>query len=151
MTTAFHTTNSLPLQGVDGQTLLTLVGQYTELEPQAGGRYWLGLCPVHTDHRPSFSVQPSEGIWKCFTCQKGGDAVAFLQFVEHCSEMEALLMLKEQHGHLFELGNIVKRALEGREHGKILPVPLRARRDWVDVLEDLKREAFMAPQEEVLR
>lgn len=42
-----------------------------------GGSYW-GLCPFHKEKTPSFSVNPSKGIYKCFGCGEGGDSLTYL-------------------------------------------------------------------------
>ena len=42
-----------------------------------GGHYW-GLCPFHKEKTPSFSVNPQLGIYKCFGCGAGGDALSFI-------------------------------------------------------------------------
>jgi len=44
---------------------------------KSGGNYW-GLCPFHNEKSPSFSVSPSKGIYKCFGCGEGGDALSYL-------------------------------------------------------------------------
>lgn len=44
---------------------------------KSGGNYW-GLCPFHKEKSPSFSVNPSKGIYKCFGCGEGGDALSYL-------------------------------------------------------------------------
>jgi DNA primase len=31
----------------------------------SGGR-WMGLCPLHTDHKPSFPVDPKKGQFYCY-------------------------------------------------------------------------------------
>jgi DNA primase len=45
------------------------------------GQRWVGLCPFHPEKSPSFSVNP-EGFFHCFGCQKGGDAITFVQEIE---------------------------------------------------------------------
>ncbi len=42
-----------------------------------GNHYW-GLCPFHKEKTPSFSVNPQLGIYKCFGCGAGGDALKFI-------------------------------------------------------------------------
>ena len=49
------------------------------------GSSWQGRCPFHDDAKtPSLSVTPSKGLWRCFGCGAGGDAV---RFVELCDQV----------------------------------------------------------------
>ncbi len=47
-------------------------------------------CPFHNESTPSFSVNPARGIFKCFGCGKGGNAVTFVQEHEKLSFPEAI-------------------------------------------------------------
>src|ERR1700747_1519710 len=38
---------------------------------------WMGLCLLHTDHRPSFLVDPNKGLFYCYGCGRGGDVISF--------------------------------------------------------------------------
>ena len=61
------------------------------------GTNYLGLCPFHNEKTPSFNVSPSKGIFKCFGCGKGGNAVQFIMEHEHLSYPEALKFLANKY------------------------------------------------------
>ena len=44
----------------------------------SGGR-WMGLCPLHTDHKPSFLVDPHKSLFYCYGCGRGGDVIRFAE------------------------------------------------------------------------
>ncbi|MGQ0743490.1 MAG: DNA primase [Acidimicrobiales bacterium] len=62
------------------------------------GRRWVGLCPFHSESTPSFSVNAEEGLYYCFGCQAGGDAIRFVEQVEHLSFSEAVERLAARAG-----------------------------------------------------
>ena len=74
----------------------SVVGRYVLLKRQ-GGNMW-GLCPFHSEKTASFSVNPSKGIYKCFGCGKGGNAISFIMEIEHLSYPEAIRHLAAQYG-----------------------------------------------------
>ncbi|MEO8277042.1 MAG: DNA primase, partial [Thermoanaerobaculia bacterium] len=39
------------------------------------GRKWKGLCPFHKEKTPSFQLDAEQGLYYCFGCGKGGDAI----------------------------------------------------------------------------
>ena len=65
---------------------------------KSGSHYW-GLCPFHKEKTPSFSVNPSLGIYKCFSCGEGGDAISFLMKIDGKSFMEVIRDLAEKFGY----------------------------------------------------
>lgn len=73
-----------------------VVGRYVEL--RRGGINLKGLCPFHREKTPSFTVSPSKGIFHCFGCGEGGDAIKFIQRIERVEWVEALRTLSEQYG-----------------------------------------------------
>lgn len=57
--------------------VVDVIGEFIQLRKR--GVEYQGLCPFHDDHTlGSFSVNPNKGIYKCFKCDAGGDAVEFL-------------------------------------------------------------------------
>lgn len=74
----------------------SVVGRYVLLKRQ-GGNLW-GLCPFHSEKTPSFSVNPSKGIYKCFGCGKGGNAISFIMEIEHMNYPEAIRHLGGLYG-----------------------------------------------------
>ncbi len=76
--------------------IVDVVSDYVRLK-KAGSNF-KGLCPFHNEKTPSFNVNPSMGIFKCFGCDKGGNVFTFLRDVESISFVEAVRMLAEQAG-----------------------------------------------------
>lgn len=61
----------------DAIDVIDIAGEMTRLEKR-GNRY-LGLCPFHKEKSPSFSVNAEEGLFYCFGCGVGGDAIKLYQ------------------------------------------------------------------------
>ena len=59
----------------DAVDIVDLVGDHTQLKQR--GRRFVGLCPFHKEKTPSFSVDPEQGLYYCFGCGAGGDAIGF--------------------------------------------------------------------------
>lgn len=76
--------------------IVRTVGEYVRLR-KVGARY-SGLCPFHTEKTPSFSVNPSIGIFICFGCGKKGDVLTFVQEIEQLTFYETLKLLAERNG-----------------------------------------------------
>lgn len=72
-----------------------VVGDFVNLKKR--GANYIGLCPFHNEKTPSFNVNPARGIFKCFGCGKGGDAIAFLKEHENYSYVEALQWLAQKY------------------------------------------------------
>jgi DNA primase len=77
--------------------IVKLVSGYLTLK-KAGHDRFVGLCPFHTEKTPSFGVSPSKGLYHCFGCGKGGDAIGFLRDVEQLEFSEAVERLAKDAG-----------------------------------------------------
>ncbi len=75
----------------DRLDIVDTVSQYVVLKKR-GANYW-GICPFHDDKHPSMSVSPSKGIYKCFSCGAGGDALNFLIKIQNREFKEVVLEL----------------------------------------------------------
>ena len=73
-----------------------VVGQYVSL--RRSGSNLFGLCPFHGEKTASFSVAPDKGIYYCFGCHKGGNAVNFMMEVEGLSYPDAVRSLAKRAG-----------------------------------------------------
>jgi DNA primase len=54
-----------------------------------GPVYWFS-CPFHTDRTPSMKIDPKRQTFFCFSCQSGGDVIAFIQRLHGLSFKDAL-------------------------------------------------------------
>ncbi len=72
----------------------------TGLELRQVGKGLFARCPFHDDGEASLSVTSAEGLWNCFGCEAGGDALSFLQKREGLTFAAAVERLKELAGVL---------------------------------------------------
>src|ERR1043165_2439923 len=72
-----------------------VVGEFVTLKKR--GANLLGLCPFHNEKTPSFNVNPSRNIYKCFGCGKGGTSVNFIMEHEHLTYPDALRYLAKKY------------------------------------------------------
>ncbi len=88
--------DALIRQVKEANDIVQVVGSYVALR-QAGAT-WKGLCPFHDDHRPSFDVDPRRQRYKCWSCNKYGDVISFVQEHERITFPEALELLARRAG-----------------------------------------------------
>ena len=82
--------------------IVDVVSEFVSLRRR--GINYIGNCPFHNEKTPSFTVSPHKGIYKCFGCGKGGNAVNFLMDVEQISFIDAVKYLgKKFHIHIEEV------------------------------------------------
>lgn len=80
---------------MDAARIEDVVGEFVDLKKR--GSSLIGLCPFHNEKTPSFNVSVSKGIFKCFGCGVGGDAVRFVMEHEKYSYPEALRFLAQKY------------------------------------------------------
>lgn len=80
---------------LDAAQIVDVVSEFVTLRKR--GVNYIGLCPFHNEKTPSFSVSPSKGVCKCFSCGKGGNVVHFIMEHEQLSYYEALKWLARKY------------------------------------------------------
>ncbi|MEH6304053.1 DNA primase [Olivibacter sp. CPCC 100613] len=80
---------------LDAARIEEVVGDFVDLKKR--GTSLIGVCPFHNEKTPSFHVSVSKGIYKCFGCGAGGDAVRFVMELEKYSYPEALRYLAQKY------------------------------------------------------
>ncbi len=76
--------------------IVDVVSSYVPLK-KIGARY-RGLCPFHNEKTPSFYVNGSMKIFKCFGCGESGDVFSFIEKIENVGFYEALEILAKRAG-----------------------------------------------------
>jgi DNA primase len=59
---------------------------------------WMGLCPLHADHKPSFLVDPHKNLFYCYGCGRGGDVIRFAELYHQVKFPQALALLCQWRG-----------------------------------------------------
>ena len=76
--------------------IVEVINDYVSLKRK--GVNYQACCPFHNEKTPSFVVSPSKGLFKCFGCGKGGNAVSFVMEHENISYPEALKIVGKKYG-----------------------------------------------------
>ncbi|MGN0091708.1 MAG: CHC2 zinc finger domain-containing protein, partial [Alistipes sp.] len=76
--------------------IVDVIGDYVTLKRK--GANYQACCPFHNEKTPSFVVSPSKGVFKCFGCGKGGNAVTFVMEHENVTYPEALKIVAKKYG-----------------------------------------------------
>ncbi|HTQ79475.1 MAG TPA: DNA primase [Thermoanaerobaculia bacterium] len=80
----------------DAIDIVGIASEHTRLRPN--GRRMQGLCPLHKEKTPSFSVDPVQGLFYCFGCGKGGDAIKLHMLVTGDDFPAAIESLAQRYG-----------------------------------------------------
>ncbi|WP_096024684.1 DNA primase [Campylobacter lanienae] len=68
--------------------IVDVISSYIPLKKS--GANFVCVCPFHNDKHPSMSISPSKGIYHCFSCKAGGDAIKFVMEYEKLGYAEAI-------------------------------------------------------------
>ena len=65
---------------IEAADIAQIVGERVALKKR--GSNLSGLCPFHSEKTPSFSVNPSKGVYHCFGCGQSGNTLSFVIHTE---------------------------------------------------------------------
>lgn len=82
--------------------ILTVIERYSDIKLERRGKDFIGLCPFHQERTPSFTVSPEKGLFYCFGCGTGGDAVAFISQLYGLKPIEAANLIAKDFGLVVE-------------------------------------------------
>ncbi|MGL4952132.1 MAG: DNA primase [Mycoplasma sp.] len=77
----------------DNISIKDIIGNYLSLSKK-GNNYW-AICPFHDDKNASLSVNEQKKVYKCFSCNNGGDVFTFVKNYEKISYYKAILKVSE--------------------------------------------------------
>ena len=90
--------------------------------PLSRGR-WMGLCPLHGDHKPSFLVDANKDLFYCYGCGRGGDVIRFAELYHQVKLPQALVLLRQWRGAeplLHEVARFYRMQLH--RHSEAVPI-----------------------------
>ena len=67
---------------------------WQQARPIGFGRF-LGLCPLHADHKPSLVVDPKQNLFHCYGCRRGGDVIRFVELYHEVDFLQAVALLRD--------------------------------------------------------
>jgi DNA primase len=68
--------------------IVEFAGRYTSLRKQRNE--YIGLCPLHQEDTPSFTVDPKKQLFHCFGCHAGGTVIDFVMAKERLDPFGAV-------------------------------------------------------------
>lgn len=103
--------------------IVDVIASYVPDLKKAGANY-KACCPFHSEKTPSFTVNPSLQIFKCFGCGKAGDVIEFIKEVEHSDFAEALQVAAEKAGVELTTKQSAQSTKEKKEREQLLQANL---------------------------
>ncbi len=87
--------------------IVDVISSYIEVIKK--GNSYLACCPFHNDKNPSLHISTSKQIFKCFSCDKGGNVFTFVQDYEKIPFIDAVRKVANLIGyHCDELDKSVR-------------------------------------------
>ena len=77
-------------------SIVDIISEYVNLNKR--GKNYVGLCPFHSEHTPSFTVYPDSGSFYCFGCGIGGDVIKFISLIKNIDFIDSVKYLADRVG-----------------------------------------------------
>ena len=90
--------------------LLDYLQQQNWVARPAGRSEFVGLCPLHSETRPSFYVNARKNLFYCHGCGQGGDLLRFVQLSRHLSFRQSLAYLEQQSSPPRDSADVLEQA-----------------------------------------
>lgn len=116
-----------------------LVGDHVALK-SAGVDSMKGLCPFHDERSPSFHVRPNLGYYHCFGCGESGDAITFVQRMDHLSFTESVERLAARISYTLTYEEGVEKRENGPNRARLLAANQDAAAFFVEQLAGAEAE-----------
>ncbi len=76
--------------------IIQIISAYVPLKK--AGKDYKGLCPLHGEKTPSFTVSAEKQLFHCFGCGAGGDLIRFVSLIEKIDTAETVRRLADRLG-----------------------------------------------------
>ena len=116
---------------VEENNIVDVVSEKVRLK--RSGKYYIGLCPFHSEKSPSFTVTPDKGIYKCFGCGEAGNVITFYMKANNLSFSEAVEKLAEKAHINITYENKTESLLQ-KNINKVLKINIEAARFYFNNL-----------------
>lgn len=77
--------------------IVQIISSYIDVKKK--GNQYVAVCPFHADTNPSLSISRQLQIYKCFSCQAGGNVFTFVQEYERIPFIDAVKKVAEMIGY----------------------------------------------------
>lgn len=93
---------------------MAVVQRYSGIKLHQHGRELWGLCPLHAEKTPSFTVNVEKNVFFCYGCGAGGSGVDFVMKLHGISFKEAAAMIEQDFGVNREADPIARTPAQAR-------------------------------------
>ncbi|MFN9244005.1 MAG: DNA primase [Cyanobacteriota bacterium] len=94
-----HRPNHLPKQVVEAvREKASILEFFPRSSLRRSGKEYLTRCPWHDDHSPSLTINPQRNRVHCYVCDRGADAIGWLQDRQGLTFAEAVQELAGRYG-----------------------------------------------------